>query len=125
MNKKRASYGALIGAGLLVAGLVLCPGKKQEKLQTPIQPVLQVQPVQQIRLLPRTYVVQKGDYLSGIIYNELGLRGRDIYSECSRIQRINSLGPERDISKVVNGKLVPGKDGFIDLLYVGEILKVR
>jgi len=49
MDKTRIGFGVIYGAGALVlAGLVLCPGKKQEELETPIQPVQQVQPVQRV-----------------------------------------------------------------------------
>ena len=58
--------------------------------------------------------------MSGIVYNELGLRGRNIYTKCLDIQARNNFGSERDISKVVDGELVSGKDGFIDLIYPGK-----
>ena len=113
MDKKRVGYGVLVGAGILFfSGLVLLPGKKQEELQTPIQPVQQVQPVRGIQIpQQRQYIVKKGDYLSGIVYNEI------VYNEIV----YNELGLRgRDISRVVDGKLVSGQDGFIDLLYPKE-----
>ena len=125
MNEQKANSvlkWGLAGAVLIASALVLCPGKKQEKLETQIQPVSQVQPIQKIQIPQQRqlYIVKEGDYLSGIVYNELGLRGRNIYTKCLDIQAKNNLGSERDISKVVNGELVPGKDGFVDLIYLGE-----
>ena len=70
----------------------------------------------------QVYTVRKGDYLSGIVYGELGLRGPAIYRKCLEIQAKNNLGSDRDISMVVDGVLVSGQDGFVDLIYPGEEL---
>ena len=123
MDKRKIGYGAAIGAGLVIAGIALCPRNKGEKTEAPVvTPYTEniIQPIPQ----PNIYTVQKGDYLSKIVYNELGVRGKAIYDECLRIQEANNLGSERDISMVVNGELVPGKDGFVDLIYPGENLNL-
>lgn len=68
-----------------------------------------------------TYSVRNGDYLSRIVYNELGLRGHAIYDSLPAIQARSGFGPERDVYMVdENGQLVEGKDGFVDLIYPGE-----
>ena len=114
-----------LGVGILALTVsFLCHGKKSQKIENL---VTSTQPIsEEVQTLPETgfqgviYTVKKGDYPSKIIGNEFGLNGKDIYDAWLEIQANNNLGPERDISKVVNGKLVPGKDGFTDLIYPGE-----
>ena len=114
--KKGIFQKAALGLGALtLAGIVSCSKPKPEKEVLPQVPEFTESPTQEF-----TYTVKRGDYLSGIVYDELKLRGRAIYDKCLEIQQRNNFGPERDVYQMVNGELVPGKDGFTDLIYPDE-----
>ena len=123
--KNKVIYGALgIGTLIVAGGIALCPGNKQEEPITTLIEETITQQAPPVQISPRKYTVKKGDYPSIIVQRELELKGTDIYDRLLKIQEINNLGPERDISKVVDGELVPGKDGFVDLIYPDEKLKL-
>ncbi|MDO8517175.1 MAG: hypothetical protein Q7S33_03550 [Nanoarchaeota archaeon] len=125
VNKKYV--GGALAIGVLALGIALCPGKRQEEVVNPIETIPVQQPVQVVSdSTGFEYIVQKGDYLSKIVYEELGIRGRKgIYERCLEIQTLNNLGPERDISMVVDGQLVSGQDGYADVLYPNEKLTLN
>jgi hypothetical protein len=109
----------VLGIGALtLAGIVACSGKEQTS-----QPELV--PVQRAQQDPETseYFVKKGDYLSKILYKELGLRGNAIYDGVACSQK-STWSPEeiskRDTHKVVDGQLVEGQDGYVDLIHPDE-----
>lgn len=77
---------------------------------------------------PKTYVVSQGDYLSKIVYENADLNGKSLYEKVSDVQGLNWDANEiskRDLQKTVDGKLVSGKDGYVDLIYPGEELKLE
>jgi len=112
-------------AGILIAaGTVSYLAMREEAPSGPVeepvtQPAPRVQtPTQQAHV---RYTVKKGDYLSKIAYDR-GFRGHSIYDKVLEIQNLSGLGPERDIYKTVDGELVRGQDGYVDLIYPGEVL---
>lgn len=123
--------GAIV-LGIFAAIFYLFPGGGLKK------PIKQIKSTKQITEITRSapskskletqiiddsYIVQKDDSPSKIFY-ERGFRRKEIYRKCWELQAINNFGPERDVYKVVDGKLVPGKDGCADVLYPGEKIKI-
>ena len=111
--KKIPYYIAAVGLGTLVMAIPSACGRGDKPVEAPRTPVVQ----QETGL---TYEVKSGDFLSKIVYDELGLRGKAIYDALPGIQERSGFGPERDVYMVVDGQLVEGKDGFVDLIYPGE-----
>ena len=116
--KRVPYYIASLGLGALIMAAPTACGRGDK-------PVEVSAPVAQVEELGLTYEVKKGDFLSKIAYDELGLRGKDIYDALPGIQERSGFGLERDIYKVVDGQLVPGQDGFVDLIHPGEKVILR
>lgn len=120
-------YGLALGIGLAVSPAFYgCSGCK--KNSTPEAPAKEiVAPVKEATIPKKMYVVQKGDYLSKIAFNN-GHRGKDLYKNVLLIQNL-TWGPKeiyrRDTHKVEDGVLVPGKDGLADLIYPGEEIRLQ
>ena len=116
MRTRNALYCVALGIGILAVSATSCGRDSGERTK----PAPEAQTAEIVR---EKYTVKSGDYLSRIVYKELGIRGnREIYDRVRDIQQRNNLGSERDISEVIDGKLVPGKDGLVDLIYPGEKL---
>src|SRR3990172_3699873 len=109
-------------AGILAVSSCSSCSERSPQVQErqPVQPAPVVQQPQ-----PREYVVRTGDYPSGIVARELGLRGREIYNALPAIQARSNLGPERDTHMMVDGELISGQDGYVDLIYPGERIRLR
>ena len=123
----RGVFRTLLGIGTLMAleGTYSCKKETAPVSSTPaeIQPV--APPVAQ-DTLPSTYTVQSGDYLWKISYRELGARGDSaITVGVKQIQSLSNLSLDKDVYKVVNGELVSGQDGLVDLIYRGDVLRIR
>ncbi|MEK6912942.1 MAG: hypothetical protein AABX26_03230 [Nanoarchaeota archaeon] len=112
---KRASYYvASLGLGALIMAAPSACGRGDKPIEVPTPAVFQPAVVE------TEYEVKRGDFLSKIVYDELGLRGKAIYDSLPAIQQRSGFGLERDVYKVVDGQLVSGQDGFVDLIYPGE-----
>lgn len=122
----RATWYTGIGVLGLVGAIYLFNGKEEPVLvdASPRQEIVQ-RP--EIPLPPKTYVVQPGDYLSRIAFDE-GARGRaGIYDRVREIQGLTWSEEEierRDTHYFENGELLRGKDGLADLIYPEEVLTV-
>ena len=104
---------ASLGLGALVMAAPSACGRGDKPIETPT-------PAVQPAVVETEYEVKRGDFLSKIVYDELGLRGKAIYDSLPAIQQRSGFGLERDVYKVVDGQLVSGQDGFVDLIYPGE-----
>jgi hypothetical protein len=79
-----------------------------------------------IKQEPSNYVVQKGDFLSSIMYNELGLRGDNIYKKLLKIQPLNWSAEEIKRRDLGSGPELSGeKDGLADLIYPNEKIRLN
>ncbi len=107
-------YIASVGLGALVMAAPSACGRGDKPIEAPKRPAAVQEKV------GLDYEVKKGDFLSKIVYDKLGLRGKDIYAALPGIQERSGFGPERDVYKVVDRQLVSGQDGFVDLIYPGE-----
>ena len=119
---KRENLYKTIGlAGTLaVSSCSSCSERSQPVQEAPAVP--SVAPAQQ---QPSAYSARQGDYPSGIVARELGLGGREIYNALPAIQARSNLGPERDTHMMVDGHLISGQDGYVDLIYPGEKIILR
>lgn len=116
---KTPYYIASVGLGALIMAFPSACGRGDKPVETPRAPAVRQQET------GLTYEVKNGDFLSKIVYSELGLRGRAIYDALPGIQERSGFGSERDVYKVVDGQLVEGKDGFADLIRPGEKVVLR
>lgn len=116
--KRIPYYIASLGLGALVMAVPSACGRGDKPIEAP-------QPVVQQEVVETGYEVKRGDFLSKIVYDELGLRGKAIYDSLPAIQQRSGFGLERDVYKVVDGQLVSGQDGFVDLIYPGEKVLLR
>jgi hypothetical protein len=112
--KRVPYYIASVGLSALAIAFPSACGRGDKPIEAPRRPAVQQEEV------GLTYEVKSGDFLSKIVYNELGLRGEAIYDSLPAIQKRSGFGLERDVYKVVDGQLVSGQDGFVDLIYPGE-----
>lgn len=116
-------------AGLSAANMFYSCGDKESKEIAP-EPMTRKE-AHVIREAPKaiekmTYVVSEGDYLSKIALNEFG--SENVYGNVKKIQNLNWSAEEikrRDTHKTIEGRLVSGSDGLVDLIYPGEDLKLE
>ena len=82
--------------------------------------------VEEPKTVDEVYKVKKGDHLWSIAKQYGKETDKDIVSFIKDVQDYNNLDLKRDV-KVVNseGKLVDGQDGLVDLIYVGNELKIK
>ena len=81
---------------------------------------------EEAKTVDEVYKVKKGDHLWSIAKQYGKETDKDIVSFINELQDYTNLDLKNDV-KVVNseGKLVKGEDGLVDLIYVGEKLKIK